>query len=132
MTPGPWLRLCGLGATAAAAATVASGSLGIAHRALAALALPPLAALVIAAWRSYPRLLPWMLAALASYLVAIATWWAGAVHVAAAAVSLAVISAATVQLYRGERVPAGSWRDYVTLTKPVSYTHLTLPTTPYV
>jgi heme o synthase len=118
VTPGPWLRLCGLGATAAAATTVASGSLGIAHRALTALALPPLAALVIAAWRAHPRLLPWMLTALGSFLVAIGTWWAGAVHVAAAAVALAVIAAATVQLYRGERIPAGSWRDYLTLTKP--------------
>ncbi|MEP7335771.1 MAG: heme o synthase, partial [Actinomycetota bacterium] len=118
MTPGPWLRLCGLGATAAAAATVASGSLGIAHRALAAIALPPLAALVIAAWRVHPRLLPWTLAGLVSFLVAIGTWWAGAAHVAAAAVALAVLATATVQLFRGERVPAGSWRDYVTLTKP--------------
>ena len=118
MTPGPWLRLCGVGATVAAAATVASGSLGIAHGALAALALPPLVALVVAAWRAHWRLLPWTLAALGSYLVAIATWWAGAVHVAAAAVALAVIAAATVQLFRGERVPAGAWRDYVTLTKP--------------
>jgi len=118
MAAGPWLRLCGLGASAAAAATVASGSLGIAHRALAAIALPLLVALVIAAWRAHPRLLPWTLAAFVSFLVAIGTWWAGAVHVAAAAVALAVIAAATVQLYRGARIPAGSWRDYVTLTKP--------------
>jgi len=115
---GPWLRLCGVGATAAAAATVASGSLGIAHSAIAALALPPLVALVIAAWRTHQRLLPWTLAALGSFLVAIGTWWAGTVHVAAAAVALAVIATATVQLFRGEHVPAGSWRDYVTLTKP--------------
>ena len=107
MTPGPWLRLCGVGATAAAAATVASGSLGIAHRALAAIALPPLVAIVIAAWRAYPRLLPWALASLVSFLVAIGTWWAGAVHVAAAAVALAVIAVSTVQLFRGEHVPAG-------------------------
>ena len=81
----PGSRLCGVGATAAAAATVASGSLGIAHRALAVIALPPLVALVVAAWRAHPRLLPWTAAALVSFLVAIATWWAGAVHVAAAA-----------------------------------------------
>ena len=118
LAAGPWLRLCGLGATAAAAATVASGSLGIAHRALAAIALPPLVALAVAAWRAHPRLLPWALASLVSFLVAIGTWWVGAVHVAAAAVALGVIAATTVQLYRGERVRAGSWRDYVTLTKP--------------
>jgi len=118
LAAGPWLRLCAVGATAAAAATVASGSLGIAHSALAALALPPLVALVIAAWRAHRRLLPWTLAALGSFLVAIGTWWAGTVHVAAAAVALAVIATATVQLFRGEQVPAASWRDYVTLTKP--------------
>ena len=103
---------------AAAAATVASGSLGVAHGALAAITLPPLVALVVAAWRAHPRLLPWTLASLVSFLVAIGTWWAGAVHVAAAAVALAVIAATTVQLFRGEHVPAGAWRDYVTLTKP--------------
>jgi protoheme IX farnesyltransferase len=118
VTPGPWLRLCGLTATAAAAATVASGSLGLAHRALAVIALPPLVALVVASWTAYRPLLPWSVAALASFALAIATWWAGALHVAAAAVALAVIALATAQLFRGEPSAAGSWRDYVTLTKP--------------
>jgi heme o synthase len=118
VTPGPWLRLCGLGATAGAAATVASGSLGVAHRALAAIALPPLVAIAVAAWRAHRPLLPWALAGLGSFVVAIGTWWAGSLHIAAAAIALAVIAAMTAQLFRGERIPAGSPRDYVTLTKP--------------
>jgi protoheme IX farnesyltransferase len=118
VSPGPSLRLCGVLATIAAAATVASGSLGLAHRVLAILALPPLAATAIASWTSYPRLRFWANAASGSFLLAIVTWWAGPVHVGLAAVALAVVSVQTVQLFRGEPVPAGSWRDYVTLTKP--------------
>ncbi len=118
MRPGPPLRLCGIAASAAGAVAVASGSLGLAHRALAVVALPPLVALVVAAWTSYPRLRPWTTLALALFLGATATWWAGPVHVALAAVALAAILAATVQLFRGEPVAAGSLRDYVTLTKP--------------
>ena len=118
MTAGPWMRLCGLTATAAAVATVASGSLGVAHRALAVIAIPPLVALVVAAWTAHRDLLPWTAAALGSFLVAIGTWWAGALHVAAAGVALAVIAVATAQLFRGDVGPVGAWRDYVTLTKP--------------
>ena len=118
MRPGPALRLCGIAATLATAATVASGSLGVAHRALAALALPPLVAIAVAAWTSYPRLRVSATAALGSFVLAIGTWWAGRVHVALAAVALVVIAVATTQLFRGEPVAAGSWRDYVTLTKP--------------
>ena len=118
MRPGPAFRLCGLLATAAAAATVASGSLGLAHRALAVVALPPLVALVVGSWAVHRRLLPWTAAALLSFLVAIATWWAGALHVGAAGVALAVTAVATAQLFRGEPAAVGPWRDYVTLTKP--------------
>jgi heme o synthase len=118
VSAGPWLRLCGLTATAAAAATVASGSLGFAHRALAVIAIPPLVALVVAAWSAHRELLPWTAAALGSFLIAIGTWWAGVVHVASAAVALAVIAVMTAQLFRGDVGPVGAWRDYVTLTKP--------------
>ena len=118
LAPGPALRLCGLAATGAAAATVASGSLGIAHRALAIVALPPLVALVVAAWTEHRRLLPWTAAALGSFLLAIATWWAGSLHVGAAAVALAVVAVTTALLFRGSTAPVGVLRDYVTLTKP--------------
>ena len=52
VTPGPWLRLTAIVAAAGCGAAVVSGALelGAAHRGLAAVALPPLAALVAAAW----------------------------------------------------------------------------------
>jgi hypothetical protein len=56
---------------------------------------------VIAAWRAHPRLLPWALASLVSFLVAIGTAVGRPVHVAAAAVALAVIAVSTAQLFRG-------------------------------
>jgi heme o synthase len=116
--PGPWLRLCGVAASATAAAAVASGSLGIAHRLLTVIAVPLLAALVIAARLSYPRLLLSSAAALIVFLIAAATWWAGVVHVALAATALALTLVATVQIFRTEHVDGGALRDYVTLTKP--------------
>jgi protoheme IX farnesyltransferase len=112
------LRLCGLAATAGAAATVASGSLGLAHHALAIVTLPPLVALVVAACTTHRRLLPWTVGALASFLLAIATWWAGTLHIAAAGLALAVVAVATALLFRGAAAASGTWRDYVTLTKP--------------
>jgi len=39
-------------------------------------------------------------------------------HVALAALTLAALLVVTAQAFRGERVPWGSWRDYVSLTKP--------------
>ena len=59
LRPGPWLRLTALAAAAACCAAVVSGALelGAAHRGLAALALPPLVALVAAAWVAHRRLL---------------------------------------------------------------------------
>jgi protoheme IX farnesyltransferase len=39
-------------------------------------------------------------------------------HIAFAALALAALLIVTVQAFRGEHVPWGSWRDYVTLTKP--------------
>jgi protoheme IX farnesyltransferase len=116
--PGPWLRLCAVAASATAAAAVASGSLGIAHRLLTVIAVPLLSALVLAARLSYPRLLPTSVAALVAFLVAAATWWAGAAHVVLAGVALALTLVATVQVFRSERVDGGELRDYVTLTKP--------------
>jgi heme o synthase len=116
--PGPWLRLCGIAASATAAAAVASGSLGIAHRLLTVIAVPLLAALVVAARLSHPRLLLPGAAALVAFLAAAATWWAGTAHVALAAAALALTLVATVQVFRAERVDGGAWRDYLTLTKP--------------
>jgi protoheme IX farnesyltransferase len=116
--PGPWLRLCGVAASATAAAAVASGSLGLAHRLLTIVGVPLLAALVVAARLAHPRLLVPSLAALVAFLVAAATWWAGSAHVAFAAVALVLTLVATAQVFRTERIEGGPLRDYVTLTKP--------------
>jgi hypothetical protein len=72
VAPGLWLRLTALGATAATLLAVVSGAaaLGTAHRALAALAVPPLTALVVAAWLAHRRLLVPSLAALVCFGVA--------------------------------------------------------------
>ena len=52
VAPGPWLRLTALAGAAATLLAVISGASGPspAHRLLAALALPPLVALLLAAW----------------------------------------------------------------------------------
>src|SRR5207244_11730870 len=63
---GAWARLTALAAVAGTGLAVVSGAAGwdTAHRVLAALALPPLAALTATAWVSARRLLPAALAAL--------------------------------------------------------------------
>jgi heme o synthase len=125
--PGPWLRLTALAAASACCAAVVSGAVGLgaAHRGLSALALPPLAALVSAAWAAHPRLLVPTLAALGAFLAA-ALVISKPAHLALAAVSLAAALVAASQTFRGESVAAASWKDYVTLTKPRIMTLLLL------
>lgn len=117
--PGPWLRLTALFAAAAVLLAVISGaaSLGAAHRVLAALALPPLVALVVAARLAHPRLLVPAVGALVLFGVA-ALVTAPGLHLALSAVAFAGTLVATVATYRGARVPRAAWRDYITLTKP--------------
>ena len=117
--PGAWLRLTALFASGAVLLAVVSGaaSLGAAHRVLAALALPPLVALVVAARLAHPRLLAPALGALLLFgLAALVT--APDVHLALSAVAFAATLVATAATYRGKDVPRAAWRDYVTLTKP--------------
>jgi heme o synthase len=119
VTPGAWLRLTAVGAAVATALAVVSGAAGggVAHEALSAIAVPPLAALVVAAWIAHRRLL-------APSLVALALFGAAALvtgrlpHIALASLAFAAALVATAAVMRGERVPAGPWRDYVALTKP--------------
>ncbi len=118
MSSGPWLRLCGLVASVAAALVVASGELGLAHRALALVALPPLAAMLVSGWFSHRRQLVPAAVATGLFLAAIATWWLRPLHVTLAALALAACLIATAGLFRGERAPRASVRDYLTLTKP--------------
>src|SRR5438309_2889390 len=117
--PGPWLKLISILATAGAALAVVSGALSLhtAHRALAALAVPPLAALVAAAWVAHRRLLRPATAALGLF-VAAALVVGRPLHIAFAALALAAALVATAATLRGEPVSAAPWRDYVTLTKP--------------
>jgi heme o synthase len=115
----PWLRLTALFASGAVLLAVISGaaSLDAAHRVLAALALPPLVALVVAAWLAHRRLLVPALAALAAFGVA-ALVTARGLHLAFAAVAFALTLVLAAATYRGRSRARASWRDYVTLTKP--------------
>jgi heme o synthase len=128
--PGPWLRLTALAGAAATALVVAVAALhlDLAHRLLAAAALPPLVAVAVASVVAHRRLRPAALAALGLFLAEVAAGglasvtgrpqWAVGVHdvVAAAALAAALVSAAV--MFR-ERSPGRVvWRDYVTLTKP--------------
>jgi len=117
--PSPWLRLTALGASAATLVAVISGaaSLGAAHQLLSALALPPLVAVLVAAWLGHRRLVVPALVSIALFgvaaLITVDGW-----HLAAAAVAFASTLVLTGLVFRGEASPVGPWRDYVTLTKP--------------
>ena len=117
--PSPWLRLVALGASAATLLAVVSGaaSLGAAHQLLSALALPPLVAVLVAAWLGHRRLVVPALLSIALFgLAALIT--VDGLHLAAAAVAFASTLVLTALTFRGEAAPLGPWRDYVTLTKP--------------
>jgi heme o synthase len=118
--PGLWLRAMATGAAAVSLLAVVSGATGggTVHRALAALALPPLCALVAAARVAYPRLLPAAGSALVLFLVTAAVTGPRALHVGLAGLAFGACLVAVVECFRGEPVAAGRWRDYVTLTKP--------------
>jgi len=117
--PGPWLRLTALFAALATLLAVVSGaaSLGAAHRLLAALALPPLVALVVAAWVAHRDLLLPAGAALVLFGLAALVTMPGA-HLVLAAIAFAAALVATAATYRGVPAPRAAIRDYVTLTKP--------------
>ena len=124
---GAWLRLTAVGAAAVTLLAVVSGTVGLGatHRVLAALALPPLGALVLAGRFARPRLLVPSLAALTLFgLVALVT--RHELHVALAAVAFGATCVVCALTFRGEPVPAGAWRDYLTLTKPRIMTLLLL------
>jgi protoheme IX farnesyltransferase len=116
---GPWLRVCAALAAGGAILAVVSGEahFGAVHRLIAALVAPPLAALLVAAWMSHRELVPSVLTASALFAAAAAVPGTTA-HAAFAALALAALLVVVVQSVRGARIPWGSWRDYVTLTKP--------------
>jgi heme o synthase len=118
MRAGPWLRLCALGASGAGVLAVASGELGIAHRALVGVAVPFLVAMVLGSWFAHRDAFVLSSAALVVFLAAVASWWSSTLHLALAGAALATTVIATARLYRGNRPQPVAWRDYVTLTKP--------------
>jgi protoheme IX farnesyltransferase len=115
--PGPWLQLAALAGVAGTLLAVVSGAAGVGHEEISALAVPPLVAVAIAGWTSRRRLLWPSLAALALFGAAAAVT-ADGLHVALASGALAAAAYAAAQCFRGQAVPSGPWRDYVTLTKP--------------
>ncbi len=119
VSPGPWLRLTALAGAGATLLAVISGAagLGAAHRVLAALALPPLVAVVVAAWIAHRRLLPASVAALGLFGAA-TVLTVHAAHVTAAALAFAAALVSAAETFRGAPAPRAAWRDYLTLTKP--------------
>jgi protoheme IX farnesyltransferase len=118
--PGPWLRLIALAGAGATLLAVITGAAGVngAHRLLAALALPPLVALVVAGWLAHRRLLRSAAAALVLFATA-ALLTSEIVHtIAAAAAFAATLVAAAAATLRHDDAPRAAWRDYLTLTKP--------------
>jgi heme o synthase len=120
ISPGPWLRLSAVVAAAGTLLAVISGVEGLdtAHRLLAALVAPPLAALVVSAWYAHRRLVPATLGAAALFAAAAAVPGGMRAHMVLAALALVALVVVVVESFRGEPVPWGSWRDYVALTKP--------------
>jgi heme o synthase len=116
--------LAAAGATALAVVSGATG-LGAAHRLLAALALPPLVALLGAGWWAHRRLLPATVLALVSFGAA-ALLTSEVIHVTMAGLAFAASLAVVAAAFRSSRAPRGAWRDYVTLTKPRIMTLLLL------
>ncbi|MGZ8783814.1 MAG: heme o synthase [Gaiellaceae bacterium] len=115
--PGFWLQLAALAGVAGTALAVVSGTLGIEHESVSALAVPPLTAVVVAALWAHRRLLAPSLVALLFFGAAAAVTAEG-LHVALASAALASAAVSAAQCFRGQEVSGGSWRDYVTLTKP--------------
>jgi protoheme IX farnesyltransferase len=117
--PGAWLRLTALFGAAATLLAVISGaaSLGAAHRVLAALALPPLLAVVVAARIAHPRLLVPATGALVLFGIAALVTAPGA-HLALSGLAFGGSLVAAAATYRGRPAASAPWRDYITLTKP--------------
>jgi protoheme IX farnesyltransferase len=115
------LQLAALAGVAGTLLAVGSGTIGIEHELISALALPPLAAVAVAAFWAHRELRTPALLAVVLFGVAAAVT-ASALHVALASGALAAAGVTAVQCFRGEQVADSnylrSWRDYVTLTKP--------------
>jgi len=125
VTPGPWLRLLAIASTAGVAAVVATGEWGLAHDVVANITLVLLAAVVLCARLAHRNRRTLLVASSSAFvLFALAGLSAlvgapTAVHLSLGAAALvAAAVAAAICARGGEPVPHGSWRDYLTLTKP--------------
>jgi protoheme IX farnesyltransferase len=130
MTAGPWLRLTALAATAGVAVVVATGDWALAHDVTAHATLALLVAVVLAARLVDRRLLRPALAALLLFSLAglaALVEAPAAVHLGAGGLALAATVVATALVFQGSAGgERGSWRDYLTLTKPRIMTLLLL------
>src|SRR3954471_5325846 len=109
---GSWARLTARAAVAGTGLAVVSGAAGwgTAHRVLAALAVPPLAALTAVAWVSARRLLPPALTALVLFgLAALLT--GRTLHLTFASLALGATVVLAAGVFRG-RLEQGPLRDY--------------------
>ena len=116
---GPWARLLAVAAVFGTGLAVVSGAAdwGTAHRLLAALALPPIAGLVVLAWISARRLLPAAVASLVLFgLAALLT--SPGVHLAVASLAFGASVLLCAQTWRVPQQAGADLHDYVTLTKP--------------
>ncbi len=115
---GLWARVVAVFAVAGTALAVVSGAAGwdTAHRVLAAIAVPPLAALVAISWIEARRLFVPAVAALVFFGLA-ALLIGRDVHLVFASLALGATVYVAALSFRGH-AEQGPWRDYVTLTKP--------------
>ncbi len=128
--PGPVLRVAAIGGAVTAAVVVATAalSMGEAHRGVVLIALPLLIGVAVTAKLAYPHLLPAAASAVALMLAAAGSGglvaltdgaaWTRWLHIGAAGAALGAALVSIVVSFRGEPLPLGTWRDYVTLTKP--------------
>jgi heme o synthase len=114
---GASLQLTAAAAAAAVAATAVSGGSGSPHRLLAAVALPPLVALVLTGLLARRRLAVPACLALGLLLAAAAAPGAAA-HAALGGADVAATLAAAIVTLRGDAAPRGQPADYLALTKP--------------
>ena len=116
---GPFARLLAAAAVIGTALAVISGvdDWHTAHRVLAAIALPPLAGLLVLAAMSARRLLPAAVASIVFFGCA-ALFTGRDVHIVFAALAFGASSLLAAQSFEGRAAFTGEPRDYLTLTKP--------------
>jgi protoheme IX farnesyltransferase len=123
--PGPWYRLSSLAATAGVALVVTTGEWALAHDVASHVTLALLAGVVLTARLAHPERPILAGAAGTAFVLFSAAGLAAlagapnSVHLTLGAIALAAAAVSSAVALRGGLPPrSGSWRDYVTLTKP--------------